>query len=692
MGKRQLQRISQWSWLGLSALGSTAVVLGLQFGGAFQFLELLVLDQWFRWRPSEPTDSRIVLVTIDDKDIAKIGQYPIRDGTLATILTKIRQQRPRVIGLDLYRNLPVEPGHQALKDVFGTTPNLIGVEKTVGGGQTPAVDPPPVLRSRNQVAASDLVLDENDNRVRRGLLAIRVPSMSDNRPRTIHTLGMRLALEYLKAENIQPKRLDPAGHQFQLGRTRLVPLEKDAGGYVHADVGGFQILSNFRRFSKPLPAVSISDVLAGKIPAGLMRDRIVLIGATADSLNDRFLTPYTVSTQTIWAGVEVHADLTSQLISAAMEGRPLLQGMPASFEGGWVLLWSGLGTAFGIGLRSSRFASWLIPLCIFVMIAGVYGIFVLGWWFTLVAPLVAMTISGVFSHGYLIWKQLRTSHDMLQDYAKTLEQRVKDRTQELLQQNIALERAKQEAELANQAKNTFLANINHELRTPLSIILSSSELISYDASLTQKQQDRLATINQSVQHLLDLINSVLEISKLEAEAETLDLETVSLKDLLRGLENMFYPQAAMKGLTLEFDYAADLPEWVTIDERKLRQVLINLLNNAIKFTKEGSVSLRVFFAVRSISQTFPILRFEVEDTGVGIAPGEMDLLFKAFMQTESGRKSGKGTGLGLSISSHFVQLMGSELKVDSAVGMGTIFWFELPMQLSAITQSAEASE
>jgi CHASE2 domain-containing sensor protein len=684
--------MGQWSWLGLSALGSTAVVLGLQFGGAFQFLELVVLDRWFRWRPIEPIDPRIVLVTINEKDIAKNGQYPITDGTLATILTKIRQQQPRVIGLDLYRNLPIEPGHQALKAVFASTPNLIGVEKTVGGDQAPAVDPPPVLRSRDQIAAGDLVLD-SDGRVRRGLLAIRVPPMWGRQQRTVQTLGMRLALEYLKGENIRPKKIPEKGQQFQLGRARLVQLEKDAGGYVHADVGGFQILSNFRHFPQRLPSISITDVLQDKIPTGFMRDRIVLIGATADSLNDRFLTPFTVNTQTIWAGVEVHADLASQLISAALEGRPLLRGIPAPMEGVWILLWSGIGTAFGIGVRLSPRIAWLILVWVSAMVAGVYGLFLLGWWLTIVAPLVAMTIAGIFSHGHLIWQQLKTSHHLLQDYAKTLEQKVKDRTQELIQQNIALERAKQEAELANQAKNTFLANINHELRTPLSIILSSSELISYDASLTPKQQDRLGTINQSVQHLLDLINNVLEISKLEAEAEILDLETVSLKNLLQGLETMFYPQAAMKGLTLVLDYAADLPEWVTIDERKFRQVLINLLNNAIKFTQEGTVTLRVFYALRSVSQTFPVLRFEVEDTGVGIASEEMDLLFKAFMQTESGRKSGKGTGLGLSISYHFVQLMGSELKVNSAPGVGTIFWFELPMQLSAITQSAmEAQE
>jgi CHASE2 domain-containing sensor protein/nitrogen-specific signal transduction histidine kinase len=676
MAKWQRQHLHQWMRIGLSAFGSTALVMGLQLTGAFQQLELAVLDQWFRWKPIEAPEDRIVLVTIDEPDLAKLNQLPLSDATLATVLTRIKQQQPRVIGLDVYRNLPVEPGHQALLQVFKTTPNLIGVEKTLGGSDMPSVDPPPILRDRKQIAASDLVLDP-DGKVRRGLVSLRINSLWGHRSRTIHTLGTRLALEYLKAEKIEPKTLG-TNSRFQLGRVVLAPLDKNAGGYVQADVGGYQLLSNFRRLPNHFASISLSDVLQDKIPARFMRDRIVVIGSTAESLNDRFFTPFTINTHTIQAGVEIHADLASQLISGALDGRPLLQGIPDWIDGVLILLATSVGVGLGLGLKLWRQAFWMIPLSMGSMIAGGYGLFLLGWWVPIVSPIMGLSIAGLTTRSYLTWRRLKESHQALQDYAKTLEQKIQERTQTLIDQNFELEQAKQEAEAANQAKNRFLASMNHELRTPLSIILSSSELLSYDQDLTPKQIDRLDKINRSVQYLLDLINNVLELAKLEAAAETLDLETVSLQDLLQNLEEMIQPQAALKGLTLVFHYS-DTLETIQTDERKLRQVLINLLNNAIKFTHEGTIALRVFPLWFASS---PVLRFEVEDTGVGIAFHEIDLLFKAFVQTESGRKSGKGTGLGLSISAQFVRLLGGTLQVNSTLSSGSIFWFELPLQVA----------
>jgi adenylate cyclase len=255
----------------------------------------------------------------------------------------------------------------------------------------------------------------------------------------------------------------------------------------------------------------------------------------------------------------------------------------------------------------------------------------------------------------------------------------------LMQQNIELMRAKQEAEAADRAKTTFLANVNHELRTPLSIILSSSELMGYDKSLAPKQKERLTMITQSVQHLLDLINDVLELAKLEANAETVELQSVSIPQVLHSLEELYYPLAIAKNLTLSLHCAQEVPEWVQTDERKLRQVLMNLLTNALKFTQQGIISLRV------LGLGSERLRFEVEDTGIGIAPHEMQSLFKAFMQTEAGRRSGQGSGLGLSISQQLLQLLGSKLQVQSTLQVGTLFWFELDTK-AAMPSHEDASE
>jgi PAS domain S-box-containing protein len=262
-----------------------------------------------------------------------------------------------------------------------------------------------------------------------------------------------------------------------------------------------------------------------------------------------------------------------------------------------------------------------------------------------------------------------------------------------------LKQAKEAAEAANLAKSTFLANMNHELRTPLAIILGCSELFRYDQSLTAKQRGRLATIERSVQHLLDLINNVLELSKIEIGAATVNLREANLTVLLQNLEEMFRVQADAKGIRLSIDRASDLPELVQTDEGKLRQVVVNLLSNAVKFTEQGSVKLRIWgepSTLHQISSPFhsSTLHFEVSDTGPGISPTEIDTVFDAFVQTETGRKSKKGTGLGLAISRQFVQLLGGKITVRSGVGQGTLFSVEIPVRVDAGTPhvNRESSE
>jgi len=613
-------------------------------------------------------------VTIDESDFNEIGRYPIPDAQFASLLSKIRQQKPIVIGMDVYRNLPVEPGHTALRTIYQQTPNLIGVEKTLSGANMPSVDPPPILREQGQIAASDLVLDA-DGKVRRNLLSLRVNPIWGKQGRTIETLGTRLALEYLKAQDIKP---NPIGNGvIQLGKARLETLDPNAGGYVRGDVGGFQLLANFRNLQGRFTSVSFSDVLNDRVTAQLMQDRIVLIGSVAESLNDRFFTPYTSTTKLTSAGVEVHADFTSQLISAALDGRPILRGVPEWIETIWCWIWLGIGVILGTRFRAPhRTLAWMVG----VTIAGIltaYGLFLSGWWITIVAPLIGMAFVTVTTRGYLLWRSLMRSHETLQEYTKTLEQKVQERTQALTEQNIELTKAKQEAETADRAKTTFLANVNHELRTPLSIILSSSELMSYDKTLSPKQRDRLSVINQSVEHLLDLINEVLELAKLEAKAEIVEMQPVSVDQLLHNLSEMFEPQAIEKHLRFNLECTPDLPKWIQTDERKIKRVLINLLTNALKFTHHGSITLRVF------SMTPKLLRFQVEDTGIGIAEHEIETLFKAFMQTESGRRSGKGSGLGLSISQQLLHLLGTKLQVQSIPNVGTTFWFDLSIELAA---------
>jgi PAS domain S-box-containing protein len=234
-----------------------------------------------------------------------------------------------------------------------------------------------------------------------------------------------------------------------------------------------------------------------------------------------------------------------------------------------------------------------------------------------------------------------------------------------------LEWAKESAETANRAKSTFLANMSHELRTPLNAILGFSQLMNQDANLSNEQKDNLDIIHRSGEHLLTLINQVLDLSKVEAGRMVLSTANFDLYYLLADIEDMFTLKAKDKNLQLIFKRSFDIPQYIHTDEIKLRQVLINLISNAIKFTDFGSVSVKVGLNKQiEQDQGETTITFEVADTGIGIAAEELENLFQPFVQTASGQQVQQGTGLGLTISREFVRLMGGEITV---VSRGQVF-------------------
>lgn len=257
------------------------------------------------------------------------------------------------------------------------------------------------------------------------------------------------------------------------------------------------------------------------------------------------------------------------------------------------------------------------------------------------------------------------------------------------QQSVALKTAKEAADAANRAKSEFLANMSHELRTPLNAILGFTQVLSRDRVLSAEHQQYLDIISRSGEHLLELINDILEMSKIEAGRVMLHKNDFDLYYLLDSLFEMLRLKAQSKGLQFSFERTPDVPQYIRTDESKLRQVLINLLGNAIKFTAQGNVTLRVKAEqISENSETKDLkpeiyLVFEISDTGSGISPLEFDRLFEAFGQTTTGLKSGTGTGLGLPISQKFVRLMGGDIAVSSNLGQGATFAFNIRVSLAA---------
>lgn len=386
--------------LGFLASGS---VLTLRTISGFQLLELRSFDGFLNLRTPEPIDERFVIVGISEEDLNWLGTPVLSDQVMADLITQINAQQPRMIGLDFYRNLPVEPGQQALTEVLRSTPNLVGIKKVIEPSGESVLSGNPILEEADQLSASDIAVDV-DGRVRRGLL---FPSTVNGN--VLEGLGLRIALDYLAVEGITPDMASSS--VLRLGHVALHPLESQTGGYINVDAGGYQILLNPRGRSTAFEIVSLKEVLSYQIPPDLMEDRIVMIGSHAISNADLFYTstnssPESDSNHTF--GVEIHATLASQIISAVLDGRPLIRTFPE-----WAEILIIIGFSYlGISLQLWKTSEWQRA----VLTVGTGGLSLIlgsgmliwgGLWFPVI-PAAAAFICASMMMGFYRTNQLKT--------------------------------------------------------------------------------------------------------------------------------------------------------------------------------------------------------------------------------------------------------------------------------------------
>jgi diguanylate cyclase (GGDEF)-like protein len=406
------QTIHRWRKVLLIAPIVATLVILTSLTGLLQPLEFLTFDHFFRWRSPENIDPRIVIVTISESDISQLKQWPLSDEMLVKLINTIKQHQPRVIGLNIFRDFPVEPGYQELISLFKSTPNLIGIEKVI----SQPIAGPPILSERQQIGFVDVVLDE-DGTVRRDLL-----TMTPKENLTKLSFPMTLSLKYLEKEGITPQLARQFSQDIIIGKSHLIPLSKNAGSYISIDNAGYQILLNFTGREDRFKHLSILEVLNNQIPNNILRDRLVLIGVTADSINKSLFTPYSSSQPT--SGVIVQANSVSQILSAALDDRSLLRVLPEFLECLWLVFWT-LIAAITIKilirqdlLNYNSMLKWgaitIINLVLSISLIGTnYLLFLLGWWIPTISPLLGIVGASVIVIIYE-WKYLATIDSLTQ--------------------------------------------------------------------------------------------------------------------------------------------------------------------------------------------------------------------------------------------------------------------------------------
>jgi diguanylate cyclase (GGDEF)-like protein/PAS domain S-box-containing protein len=401
----------------LAAGSVTGGVMLVRFMGLLQGWELANLDSLVRLRPGAMPDDRIVIIAIDEPDLQAMGQYPIADRDLAQALKIVQAANPRAIGLDIYRDLPVEPGHASLQQVYQTQPNLVGIER-LGDTQAVAVPPPARLAQPNpdgppQVGFNNVVRDW-DGTVRRGILYWRTEANAKAKP----SFALALALQYLQAEGVHPKPAEDGSGYLQLGRAVFRRFTANTGGYIAADAGGYQVLLNLSGGANSFRRVAFTDVLNGQIAPEQFRDRIVLIGYTASSVNDFVHTAHSYqgwgAPETV-PGVELQGLVVSHLVGSAFGEQPLLQTWPDPVEYAWIGFWAIATGCLYIQIKRLWLRLPLFGLLGITLIGSGYALLQIGWWVPVLPPLLAMggSVLVLILHEVKLQTDLRRSKEFL---------------------------------------------------------------------------------------------------------------------------------------------------------------------------------------------------------------------------------------------------------------------------------------
>ncbi|RCJ19645.1 hypothetical protein A6770_05750 [Nostoc minutum NIES-26] len=490
---------------------ATALVMGVRQAGLLQTQELWAFDQFIQWRGDEGPDPRLLIVAITEDDIQQQKKWPLPDGILARALGKIEQQKPRAIGLDLYRDLPFAPGTTELTKQLQESDRIIAVCKVSDTSGNSGIAPPPGV-AESRVGFADLLIDSGGT-LRRSLLFLNPPAVdkpSGQKPHLcqdssadLYSFSLQLALNYLKVEKIQPT-LTPS-KELKLGSTVFRRLESNSGSYQNVNAAGYQVLLNYRSPRRVAQQVTLTEVLTDKVDPNLIKNRVVLIGAISDSIKDFFYTPYSggEDKDQEMPGVVIHAQAVSQILSAVLDGRPLFWYWSNWGETVWIGVWSLLGGTLAwkirhpvrFGLGSGIALGGLLVVC--------FGFFSQGAWIPLVpSALTFMTTAG----SVVILDRFNKA-----GYTKAIYDRLKNP----FKVNVEIDQSKRERQVAKITQSEYFQDLQKkgkELRNKKTQVPpDSSSEASTDVRETKKNGSAPGTLDK--EYFQQMQNQVKELKK-----------------------------------------------------------------------------------------------------------------------------------------------------------------------------------
>lgn len=696
------------------------VVAVLSWFDILQGVEWLMLDQVMRLRAQEPMDERITLITIDESDRKFAQQWPISDQLMAQMIYNLAAHEPKVIGLNLYREIPVAPGREALTRAFQEYDNIIGIEKVLGDRLTP----PSVLAELDRVAAADLIVDR-DGKVRRGFLTVEQQQGFGARLAEAYLTQERLGLDTTALDTELPNiSLDQLGEQF--GQTPAQPLRAGDRGYVSAQVTleGKQTLLNYRGGLDAFQQLSFQDVIENQIPDELIRDRLVIVGAISPSLNELLSTPY--SSQLLQPmqqipSVVIHGTLASQIISHNLDDRPLLRPISNLIFHGFIIITAAAG-AIVTKLLFCSISS--ILRAVLITVAGLILIFVLsifcmtqGLVVPVFTPWLALCSTVILVANYEAQKRLKRinsrlaiANKKLEDYSQDLEQEVGDRTRELSNTLKDLKAAQtslvQVEKMA--ALGQMVAGIAHEINNPINYIAGNvrhateyvDDLFKVIDLCLHKYRD--GEINQYLEEVdliyirYDFYKLLESITKGAARVEDIvkslktfsHLDEANLKqvDLAKDLDSVLLMinsrllEEEHQQITIKVEHHSGQLPLIQCYAAKVNQVLLDILNNAIdaiqfKGSQDYNYQGEIIVQTQLIESQKVVIK--VLDNGVGVAEDLIPKIFDPFFTT---KPVGKGTGLGLAIAhSVIVEQHHGSLDCRRIKSGGTEFTITLPV-------------